>query len=518
MALAERFVQGAFVGQGAFGDVYCGTRRCSGKSDNDDKKEEKKVAIKTLKEPFDDWNTCKANAEILAMMTVQKDSIHPRIVELYETIYDPNAHQVHLIFEYLPHKSLHEFLEEEYQAKNRILDEATVQSLTHDILQGVAHCHCFGIIHRDIKPENLLMGYSQEDNRFLCKLADFSLARRIPKSHMTRSAPSTTEATPVGDAANRSKRPKVDNKNGSQRPYRYLPPEPQTSYIATRWYRPPEILLGETQCGPPVDIWSVGCILTELYELSPLFQGDSEIDQLDLIFQFLGSPTRDTWPEGCDLIEKRQLTWGPTAVGAQCYEGTIHRILGGRTTTTPTSCNPTKKSPHSIVITPVNHHHHRHGNGNTTTSSTADAEEQTKIHIQRISRSPSKAFELFRLLLVLNPSQRLSAAEALQHAYFLEHDAARQERTVTRTTGATPKCLGESIHLHGQNTDPTENHHTSPNSVAKVSVSRNLTDIYSAALFSDAAVAANGDKRSFYQRLPESIKRKQDEEFEEIFG
>lgn len=57
--------------------------------------------------------------------------------------------------------------------------------------------------------------------------------------------------------------------------------------VVTLWYRAPEVLLGATRYSCPVDIWSVGCIFSEMMTKKPLFQGDSEIDQLFKIFRFV---------------------------------------------------------------------------------------------------------------------------------------------------------------------------------------------------------------------------------------
>ena len=66
-----------------------------------------------------------------------------------------------------------------------------------------------------------------------------------------------------------------------------------TDYVATRWYRSPELLLGYSDYGQEVDMWAIGCIMGELSDGQPLFPGDSEIDTLYLIQKVLGSMTRD---------------------------------------------------------------------------------------------------------------------------------------------------------------------------------------------------------------------------------
>jgi cyclin-dependent kinase-like len=66
---------------------------------------------------------------------------------------------------------------------------------------------------------------------------------------------------------------------------------PYTDYVATRWYRAPELLLGTTDYGKEVDTWAMGCIMGELVDGQPLFPGESEIDQLYLIQKMQGSLT-----------------------------------------------------------------------------------------------------------------------------------------------------------------------------------------------------------------------------------
>ena len=67
--------------------------------------------------------------------------------------------------------------------------------------------------------------------------------------------------------------------------------EPLTDYVATRWYRAPELLLGCTDYGFEVDQWAIGCIMGELVDGQPLFPGESDIDQLYIIQRSLGPLT-----------------------------------------------------------------------------------------------------------------------------------------------------------------------------------------------------------------------------------
>jgi serine/threonine protein kinase len=125
-----------------------------------------------------------------------------------------------------------------------------VKCYMQQLLCGLEHCHSRHILHRDIKGSNLLI-----DNRGILKIADFGLAS-------------------------------------------FFDPEqrhPLTSRVVTLWYRPPELLLGATNYGVAVDLWSSGCILAELYAGKPIMPGRTEVEQLHKIFKLCGSPSEDYW-------------------------------------------------------------------------------------------------------------------------------------------------------------------------------------------------------------------------------
>uniref|UniRef100_A0A8C6DNP1 Cyclin-dependent kinase 7 n=1 Tax=Moschus moschiferus TaxID=68415 RepID=A0A8C6DNP1_MOSMO len=107
----------------------------------------------------------------------------------------------------------------------------------------------------DLKPNNLLL-----DENGVLKLADFGLAKSF----------------------------------GS-------PSRAYTHQVVTRWYRAPELLFGARMYGVGVDMWAVGCILAELLLRVPFLPGDSDLDQLTRIFETLGTPTEEQWPDMCSL-------------------------------------------------------------------------------------------------------------------------------------------------------------------------------------------------------------------------
>lgn len=108
------------------------------------------------------------------------------------------------------------------------LSDSHIQFFIYQILRGLKYMHSANIIHRDLvlalykKPRNLLVNRNCD-----LSICDFGLARAIGEDTNT-------------------------------------PSQIMTDYVATRWYRAPELLLGQTKYGPSVDVWSVGCILAEL--------------------------------------------------------------------------------------------------------------------------------------------------------------------------------------------------------------------------------------------------------------
>lgn len=168
---------------------------------------------------------------------------HPNIVNLKDVI--SSDQKLYLVFEFLD-QDLKKYMDNVQKKLKPML----VKSYLFQLLSGIEFCHKQRILHRDLKPQNLLI-----DRHGTLKLADFGLARAFG-----------------------------------------VPIRTYTHEVVTLWYRAPEILLGGKQYACGVDIWSVGCIFAEMVNKSPLFPGDSEIDELFRIFRCLGTPNEDTWP------------------------------------------------------------------------------------------------------------------------------------------------------------------------------------------------------------------------------
>lgn len=165
------------------------------------------------------------------------------IFDAFEAIGQDNSSDVYVVLEFLA-------VDLDTVIRNQELSDLHCQSFTYQLLRGLKAVHSAGIIHRDIKPANLLV--SMDCNLKIC---DFGLARYDL---------STQKCSGF-----------------------------MTEYVATRWYRAPEVMLSFSQYTNSIDIWSAGCTLAEMLCGKPLFPGRDYHHQLNLNFEVLGSPTPD---------------------------------------------------------------------------------------------------------------------------------------------------------------------------------------------------------------------------------
>ena len=191
---------------------------------------------------------------------------HPNIVKLVNLIRAENDNDIYLVFEHMGEQSprhckpepiclhsacLHTDTDLHAGIRANILEPIHKRFVVYQLVKALYFMHTAQLLHRDVKPSNLLLNAD-----CLVKLCDFGLCR------------SSLDTASRKDVV-------------------------LTDYVATRWYRAPEILLGSTEYTAAVDMWSVGCILGEMLTCKPMFPGNSTMNQLDRIVAVVGRPGAD---------------------------------------------------------------------------------------------------------------------------------------------------------------------------------------------------------------------------------
>jgi len=227
------------LGRGAYGIVWKAI----------DKKTREVVALKKCFDAFQ--NATDAQRTFREIMFLQELNGHENIVRLLNVLKADNDQDIYLICDYME-SDLHAVI------RANILEDIHKQYIIYQLLKSIKYMHSGEMLHRDIKPSNLLLNSDCQ-----VKVCDFGLARSV-----------------------------VQQNDNAQNPV-------LTDYVATRWYRAPEILLGSTSYTKGVDLWSVGCILGELLSGKPIFPGTSTMNQLDRIMEVTGRPS----PEDIEAIK-----------------------------------------------------------------------------------------------------------------------------------------------------------------------------------------------------------------------
>lgn len=217
----------------------------------EDKQTGEIVALKKIFGAFQ--NATDAQRTFREIVFLKEFGNHDNIVLLKEVIRADNDKDIYLVFEHME-IDLHAVV------RANILEEVHKRYIIYQVLKAMKYIHSGQVLHRDMKPSNLLL-----NSECFVKVADFGLARSI-------------------DA--------LDDPNQVSMPV-------LTDYVATRWYRAPEILLGSTKYTKGVDMWSVGCILGELLGGKPVFPGNSAMNQLDRIIEVTGRPS----PQDIEAIQ-----------------------------------------------------------------------------------------------------------------------------------------------------------------------------------------------------------------------
>jgi len=230
------------VGEGTYGSVFMGVDKVTGEI----------VALKRINtEQEENGFPITAIREVKILKALE----HKNIVKLKEIVTSKEQNgqnegiprNVYMVFEY------HEYdLTGILQSSEIRLSQDHIKSWSQQLLAGTHYMHVNKIIHRDLKASNILVNKNGE-----LKIADWGLARSW-------------------------------NEDMKQ----------LTNGVVTRWYRPIELLLGCKEYSPKIDMWSVGCIIAEMFRRDGLLKGgDSEASQLNLIFHTCGHPDVNEWPE-----------------------------------------------------------------------------------------------------------------------------------------------------------------------------------------------------------------------------
>ncbi|CAN6282097.1 unnamed protein product [Urochloa humidicola] len=255
---AEEYEETCLLGEGGFGTVVKARHRGTGLT----------VAIKRLTPPdAADSQTAASTAnrvaaagscggleeELLREARLhQACGSHPFVVGFRGLVRDPAA-DLGLVMECVDGPSLHDYLRQRRRLRHGSarIPEATARAAMWQLLTAAKAMHKSGVVHRDIKPGNILIG----DGRRVLKICDFGLA-------MSTSDAPTTHG-PAG----------------------------------TLWYKAPEMLLEMGEYDSRVDAWSLGCVMAEVVYGRALFAGSYETEQLVAIFDVLGVPDGEAWPE-----------------------------------------------------------------------------------------------------------------------------------------------------------------------------------------------------------------------------
>ncbi len=230
------------AGEGTYGTVY----KCGVKDSKDN------VAVKVVKGKVGRHtvgDASKKEHRELAVLRKISERQCPHVIHLMDYFHSLHSGRLCLVFEYAP-KTLLQRIEESPGG----LPEREVKKIVWQLLCGLKTLHDMGLVHRDIKPENLLI-----NSQGIVKLCDFGFAREV--------------GTCMHDH------------------------DSMTKYVATRWYRAPELLLKRDAYSFPVDVWALGCLCVELLTGNAAFPGTTEVDQLHLVVDFAGKPKAISYRE-----------------------------------------------------------------------------------------------------------------------------------------------------------------------------------------------------------------------------
>lgn len=241
-----------------------------------------------MKKTFDSFAPCLELREVIFLRTLPH---HAHLVPALDIFLDPLSKKLHICMEYMD-GNLYQLMK---ARDHKYLEGKHVKSILFQILSGLDHIHAHHFFHRDIKPENILVSTSAPNDSTFSRYSTLVTPPSTPPTY-------TVKIADFGLA----------RETHSKAPY--------TTYVSTRWYRAPEVLLRAGEYSAPVDMWAVGAMAVEIATLKPLFPGGNEVDQVWRICEIMGSPGNwysksgvkvggGEWREGNRLAQKLGFTF-----------------------------------------------------------------------------------------------------------------------------------------------------------------------------------------------------------------
>lgn len=231
------------IGKGTFGEVFRARHKVT----------KKEVALKRILMDNEQEGFPITAIREIKLLRSYKDENVINLIEVCRSNVDQQGRATsYLVFDFC-HHDLAGLIQE---AHDKIKSLPNIKCIVKQLLEGLHKLHTNRIIHRDMKSSNILITKDGE-----LKIADFGLARPFS----------------------------LDTKN---RKY--------TNRVVTLWYRPPELLLGERNYATAIDLWGVGCIMSELFTKDPIMKGTTEQNQITLIADMIGPICPEVWPSVVD--------------------------------------------------------------------------------------------------------------------------------------------------------------------------------------------------------------------------
>ncbi|KAL2021547.1 hypothetical protein VTK56DRAFT_7046 [Thermocarpiscus australiensis] len=362
LALEDRFEVLKEIGDGSFGSVVLARVRSAGANVA---RRGTIIAIKTMKKTFDSFSACLELREVVFLRALPP---HSHLVPALDIFHDPYSKKLHICMEYME-GNLYQLMK---ARDHKCLDNASVKSILFQIMQGLEHIHAHGFFHRDIKPENILVSTSAH--------SDYSNSFRRYSAFVTPPATPPTYTVKIADFG-------LARETHSKLPY--------TTYVSTRWYRAPEVLLRAGEYSSPVDIWAVGAMAVEVATLKPLFPGGNEVDQVWRVCEIMGSP--GNWYDKA----------GARVGGGEWREGT--RLAGKLGFSFP------KMAPHSMDT------------------------------ILQPPQWPASLSHFVSWCLMWDPKNRPTSSQALAHEYFADAvDPLRPKSSASKILGRKQSDVGRA--------------------------------------------------------------------------